>query len=64
MVQTVPSELVQVPASAAGPEGVVAQAWSKSTATPARTIRAINCVFMRRILTDASRDSSAEIDFL
>jgi len=47
IVQTVPSELVHVPVSAAGPErGVVTQALSNTSKRLAKTIRKKDCIFM------------------
>jgi hypothetical protein len=47
IVHTVPSELVHVPASAAGPEvGAVAQAVNRAIETAVKMIRTEGCNFM------------------
>src|SRR5436305_15231903 len=52
IVQTVPSELVHVPASAAGPErGVVTQAVTSALNAQAKMIRREWCIFMATILS-------------
>src|SRR5438093_12334757 len=51
IVQTVPSEVVHVPASAAGPErGVVTQAVTSAINAQAKMIRRECCIFMATIL--------------
>jgi len=50
IVQTVPNEFVHVPASAAGPEGVVAQAVINAINAPAKKSRRKDCIFMVAIV--------------
>jgi hypothetical protein len=51
IVHTVPSEFVQVPASAAGPEvGAVAQAVNRAIGTAVKMIWRDFCIFMVAIL--------------
>ena len=62
MVQTVPSELVHVPASAAGPDrGVVTQALIKAIKAPAKIMRREYCIFMPFIVSHVSVERQASI---
>ncbi len=61
MVQTVPSELVHCPASAAGPElGTVSHPAITATRTIAKRIRRVCCRFMPDILSARLEPSSLE----
>src|SRR6266478_2672067 len=62
IVHTVPRELVHVPASAAGPEDVIAaQAVISVIKAPAKTIRRECCSFMAGILSCGSVTCQAQI---
>src|SRR5437879_2527930 len=62
IVQTAPSEFVHVPASAAGPEGViVAQAPMSAIKAPAKIIRRECCSFMAGILPCGNCARQAQI---
>src|SRR5436305_15302851 len=61
IVQTVPSELVHVPASAAGPErGVVTQAVTSAINAQAKMIRRECCIFMATILSGGNWAGQAQ----